>query len=218
MSEQNVAWLMMAIGTAQVALLVVALVTVLDDKGLPKPTPAPRKGGGGLAALFHPLRELGATIMTIVDEALRRLDAFVKAVLEQVKSVKGTNDTQTAKLAELQAALDAATSDDEADKAAIATLQAEVTTLQQSVADQINTVVDTLESVTVVPPAVVPSVVEEAPVVEAPVVEAPVVEEPVVEEPVVEEPVVDEAPVVEEVPVVDEVPVVEEAPPVDPVV
>lgn len=161
MSDQSLAWLMMAIGTAQVALLVLALVGTLDNKGMPKGPAASSRSGGVFAAPFRPLRKLGVTIMTVVDEALKRLDAFVKTVLESVKGVKQTNDTQTAKLAELQAALDAATSDDATDKAAIAALQAEVSTLQDSVASQINAVVDTLESVTV------------APVAETPVVEVP---------------------------------------------
>jgi hypothetical protein len=206
MSEMDAAWLMMGIGTAQVALLVVALVVSFGGGGLSKgPAESSRSRGGYFAALFHPLRKLGATIMTVIDQALKRLDAFVKSVLESVKGVKDTNDAQTVKLAELQAALDAATSDDATDKAAIAALQAEVSTLQDSVASQINAVVDTLESVTVVAPPVVPPV--EVPVDE--VVEVPVDE--VVEVPVDEVPVVDEVaevPVVVEVPV--EVPVVEE--------
>jgi hypothetical protein len=162
MNDQTLAWLMMGIGTAQVVLLVLALVGTLNDRGLPKGPPGSPRSEGGFSASSHPLRKLGVTIMTVIDEALKRLDAFVKSVLESVKGVKDTNDTQTAKLAELQAALDAATSDDAADKAAIVSLQAEVDTLQASVADQINAVVDTLEKVTVTPPPV------EAPVVEAP--------------------------------------------------
>ena len=193
MSEQTVAWIIMGAGTGLVLFLISMLSTLGSSEGLSNGDDLPQRNEGGFfAALFHPVRKLGATIMTVVDEALKRLDAFVKAVLEQVKGVKDTNDTQTAKLAELQAALDAATSDDKADKAAIAALQAEVSTLQTSVADQINAVVDTLEGVTVtVPPVVAPvdpgfevpvtPIVEPTPVVDAPVAADPVVDAPAVD-------------------------------------
>lgn len=210
MSEKTVAWIMMGAGTGMVLLLALMLSTLRREEGLSKVSDRPQKNGGGFfSALFHPVCKLGATIMTVVDEALKRLDAFVKAVLDQVKGVKDTNDTQTAKLAELETALAEAKSDDAADAAKIAALQDEVSTLQESVAEQINSVVDTLEKVTVTVPPVVapvdpgfevpvtpivePAPVEEAPVVEAPVVEAPVVEAPVVEEVVVETPVTPEA-------------------------
>lgn len=116
-------------------------------------------------------------IMTALDNALARFTAFARGVLDQLKGAKEANDTQTGKLAELQAALDTALADDAADKATIAALQAEVSTLQDEVAAKINAAVDALEN-------------------------PPVVEEPVVEEPVVEEPVVEEVPVVEDTTVV----------------
>lgn len=214
MTEQTAAWIIMGAGTVLVLVLVFLLSTLRNEEGLSKESDHPQINGGGFfSAIFHPLQKLGATIMTVVDEALKRLDAFVKAILEQVKGVKDTNDTQTAKLAELEAALAAATSDDAADTAKIAELQAEVSTLQESVAEQINAVVDTLETVTVAAPPpvetpvfpVIPGgfevpatpIIEEVPVVEAPaVVETPVVEEVVVEAPVVEETIV-EAPAAE---------------------
>lgn len=142
-----------------------------------------------------PLRTLGGKLMSALDDALARFTAFAQGVLSQLKSAQSSNDEQTGKLAELQAALDAALSDDNADKSAIASLQAEVSSLQDEVAAQINAAVDALQN----PPA---PVVEPPAVVEAPaVVEVPV--EPVVDEPVVvEAPAVDE-PVVEPV-VVDE--------------
>lgn len=108
------------------------------------------------------LSNLGGKIMSVIDEAIARFTKFTQGVLEQLKGAKESNDTQTAKLAELQVALDAALSDDAADKAAIAALQAEVSSLQEDVAAKINAAVDTLEN----PPA--PAPVEEAPVEEAP--------------------------------------------------
>lgn len=83
--------------------------------------------------------------MSVVDDALARFTAFVQGVLAQVKATKDTNDAQTAKLAELQAALDVAVADDAADKATITALQGEVNSLQESVAAQINAAVDSLE-------------------------------------------------------------------------
>lgn len=146
-------------------------------------------------------QKLGARIMSVVDAALARFSAFVTGVLAQVKAAKDTNDEQTAKLAELQAALTVAQSDDAADKALITTLQNEVASLQTRVADQINAAVDALEN----PPAaevveeVVPEVEESAPVVEEVVEEVSVVED-------AEVPVAEEAPVVvEEAVVVDPV-------------
>ena len=118
---------------------------------------------------------LGGKIMSVIDEAIARFTAFTQAVLADLKGAKEANDAQTGKLAELQAALDAATADDEVDKATIAVLKAEVDTLQESVAAKINSAVDALEN---------------------PVAEVPADEEPVVEEPVVP---VDDVPVVEDV-------------------
>jgi hypothetical protein len=143
-----------------------------------------------------PLRTLGGKLMSALDDALARFTAFAQGVLSQLKSAQSSNDEQTGKLAELQAALDAALSDDNADKSAIAFLQAEVSSLQDEVAAQINAAVDALQN----PPA---PVVEVPAVVEEPV--EPVVVEPVVVEPVVVEPVV-EAPAVDETVVVDERP------------
>jgi hypothetical protein len=124
-----------------------------------------------------PLRTLGGKLMSALDDALARFTAFAQGVLSQLKSAQSSNDEQTGKLAELQAALDAALSDDNADKAAIASLQAEVSSLQDDVAAQINAAVDALQN----PPAEVvevPAVEVEVPAVE---VEVPVVEVPVVE-------------------------------------
>lgn len=115
--------------------------------------------------------------MSALDDALARVTTFVKDVVAQLTAAKTTNDTQTGKLAELQAALDVALSDDAADKAAIAALQAEISTLQDSVAAQINAAVDALQAV--------PAPVEEAVAAEAEVA----VVEPVSE---VTEPAVDE--------------------------
>lgn len=140
---------------------------------------------------------LGARIMSVVEEALSRLSAFVSGVLSQVKAAKDTNDAQTVKLAELQVALDAAVADDNADKATIAALQSEVSTLQESVAAQINAAVDALEN---------PPVAEVVPVEEsAPVVEEKVTEEVTVVEDAEVSPVEDAAVVVEEAVVVDPV-------------
>ena len=132
--------------------------------------------------------------MSVVDEALARLTTFVKNALDQLKAARGTNDAQTVKLAELQGALDVALADDNSDKAAIAALQVEIATLQDSVAAQINAAVDSLENA---PAAPVEVVVEEAPVVE---VEAPVEVDTPVDAPVdvpvdvvVDAPVVDSA-------------------------
>lgn len=115
------------------------------------------------------LHQLGGKIMSVIDEAIARFTQFTQGVLDQLKGAKVANDAQTAKLAELEAALSVALSDDAADKAAITELQAEVSSLQDEVAAKINAAVDTLQS----PPAEVPPV-------------EPVVEEPV-EETVVEE-------------------------------
>lgn len=100
------------------------------------------------------LWNLGGKIMSVIDEAIARFTRFTQGVLDQLRGAKDANDAQTAKLAELQAALDAALADDAADKAAIDSLQAEVSSLQDEVAAKINAVVDTLEN----PPAAEPVV------------------------------------------------------------
>ena len=135
--------------------------------------------------------------MSVVDEALARLTTFVKNALDQLKAARGTNDAQTVKLAELQGALDVALADDNADKAAIAALQVEIATLQDSVAAQINAAVDSLENA---PAAPVEVVEVEVPVEEAPVVE---VEVPVEVDTPVDTPVDVPVDVVVDAPVVD---------------
>lgn len=143
--------------------------------------------------------------MSALDDALARFTAFVKDVVGQLTATKDTNDAQTGKIAELQAALDAALSDDASDKAAINALQAEIAGLQDSVAAQIDATLDALANppVAVDGPVVEPPaadqaetvvvvdetagdgsvVVEEAPVADEAVVEAPA---PVVDEPLLE--------------------------------
>lgn len=130
------------------------------------------------------LWKLGEKIMSVIDEAITRFTKFTQGVLDQLRGAKEANDAQTAKLAELQAKLDAALSDDAADKAAITALQDEVNTLQEEVAAKINAAVDTLEG----PVAEVPvaPVVDPVPAADpAPVVDAPV--EGVLTTPVVED-------------------------------
>lgn len=165
MTERTVAWVMMAVGTVLIVGLVVMLAT-LDNPDLSKPVVRPSTGEGRRCPFLAAAQKLGATIMSVVDDALARVTSFVTKVLDQVKAAKETNDTQTAKLAELQVALDAAVADDAADKATITALQGEVNSLQDSVAAQINAVVDALENPPVAP------VVEDVPVEPAP--EAPV--------------------------------------------
>ena len=195
MTDRGLSWLMMGIGTGQVLLLVLALVYGLRDHGLSKPKVRPGRNESRCCPALTAAQKLGATIMSVVDTALARFSEFVKSVLGKVKDAQESNDVQTAKLAELQAALDAATADD----AKIAELQSQVSGLQEEVAAKINAVVDALEN----PPV---EAVEEAPVVEE--------SDPVVEEVVEEVPVVEDA----EVPVVEEdAVVVEEAVVVDPV-
>jgi hypothetical protein len=199
MTDRGLSWLMMGIGTGQVLLLVLALVYGLRDHGLSKPKVRPGRNESRCCPALTAAQKLGATIMSVVDTALARFSEFVKSVLGKVKDAQESNDVQTAKLAELQAALDAATADDAADDAKIAELQSQVSGLQEEVAAKINAVVDALEN----PPV---EAVEEAPVVEE--------SDPVVEEVVEEVPVVEDA----EVPVVEEdAVVVEEAVVVDPV-
>lgn len=176
--------------------LPLVLVLLIGLAGLSNAGVRPGTGEGRCCCALTAAQKLGATIMSVVDDALARVTAFVTKVLGQVKAAKETNDIQTAKLAELQAALSAAQADDAADEAAIASLQAEVATLQNKVADQINAAIDALEN----PPAaeVVP-VEESAPVVEEVIEEVTVVED--TEVPVAEEAAV----VVEEAVVVDPV-------------
>lgn len=149
------------------------LVLIVGLHALSKADVPVSRGEARCCRVLTAAPKLGAKIMSVVDAALARFSAFVTGVLAQVKVAKETNDAQTAKLAELQAALDAAKADDDADAATIANLQAEVSNLQNKVADQINAAIDALEN---------------------PPVEAPV------EEPVVEEVVVEEAAPVEEAP------------------
>lgn len=171
-------------------LIVFLLPTAFrSDTSLSKPSVPPRKNEGR-CRLLTAAQVVGVFIMSVVDEALARLTTFVKNALDQLKAARGTNDAQTVKLAELQGALDVALADDNADKAAIAALQVEVNTLQDSVAAQINAAVDSLEN---------------APVVE---VEVPVDVDTPVDVPadvVVTDPVVEDVSVVEDTPVtVDE--------------
>lgn len=185
------------------AAWLVLLLPTLRSPGLSKPEVRPRKDEA--RTLFRAVADtaaiLGVHLMSALDDALARFTTFVKDVVAQLKVTRDTNDTQTGKLAELQAALDVALSDDAADKAAITALQVEIATLQDTVAAQINAAVDALESAPTPGELVVDEV---GPVVEEEVVfveEVPVVVEEVpvvVEEPVVE----DEVPVVEDTTVV----------------
>jgi hypothetical protein len=173
------------------AAWLVLLLPTLRSPSLSKPEVRPRKDEA--RTIFRAFADtaaiLGVHLMSALDDALARFTTFVKDVVAQLKVTRDTNDTQTGKLAELQAALDVALSDDATDKAAITALQVEIATLQDTVAAQINAAVDALESA---PTPAELVVVEDVPVV----VEAgPVVEEEVV--------VVEGAPVVEEVPVVE---------------
>lgn len=132
------------------------------------PDPFKTDKGRKIAAFIDPLRSLGARIMSVLDDALARFTTFVKDVVAQLKTARDTNDAQTGKLAELQAALDVALADDATDKAAIVALQSDIASLQESVAAQINAAVDALEN---------------APTPEAPVEDVPAIEEtPAIEE------------------------------------
>ena len=152
MTDKTVAWVMMGVGTGQV-LLLVAMLATLDDGGMPKRRPRPRMCDRpfGLAGLV-------GVIMSALDDALARFTAFVKDVVGQLTATKDTNTEQTGKIAELQAALDAALSDDATDKAAINALQAEIAGLQDSVAAQIDATLDALAN----PPVVVETTVDPA--------------------------------------------------------
>lgn len=120
-----------------------------------------------LVVLLTGLREpwfwkLGGKIMSVIDEAIARFTTFTQGVLAQLKGAKDSNDLQTGKLTELQTALDSALADDSADKATISSLQAEISSLQDQVAAQINAAVDALQS----PPADVTPVVDTPEVVD----------------------------------------------------
>lgn len=135
MDDKTVAWVMMGAGTGQVLLLVAALATLRGDD-LSNTPARPRR----CDRLFG----LTGVLMTALDDALARFTAFVKDVVGQLTATKDTNAEQTGKIAELQAALDAALSDDAADKAAISALQAEIAGLQDKVAAQIDATLDAL--------------------------------------------------------------------------
>lgn len=129
-------------------LLLAALVAglhALSKAGVPVET-----GEARCCRVLAAARKLGATPMTVLEDALARFTLFVRNVLNQVKVAKDLNDTQTARLAELQQRLDAALADDAADKATIVDLQGQINDLQSAVADQINATLDSLEH----PPAV----------------------------------------------------------------
>lgn len=164
MDDKTIAWIIAAVCTANVAVLVAALAT-LRDHGMENAPVRPQRGD----RLFGLTTTLGV-IMSALEDALARFTAFVKDVVGQLTATKDTNDAQTGKIAELQAKLDVALSDDAADKAAIAALQSEIAGLQDSVAAQINATLDALANAPVETP-----VEEPAPVVVDPVVEEPVV-------------------------------------------
>lgn len=113
----------------------------LSNTAVPPETNETRSGGILAAA-----RTVGERIMSALDDALARFTTFVKSVADQLKNAGDTNATQTTKLAELQSALDAALSNDAADKAQIDTLQAEISSLQDEVAAQINSAIDALSN------------------------------------------------------------------------
>ncbi len=99
--------------------------------------------------------------MSALETALARLNTFVRDVVTQLGVARDTNAVQTEKLAELQAKLDAALSDDAEDKAAIAALQSEITSLQDAVAAQINAAIDSLENAPAAEDVVADEVVED---------------------------------------------------------
>jgi hypothetical protein len=171
MTEKALAVLMMSVGVVQILVLLAALITAFDD-GLPNRPDRPRRGD-------YLSRILGA-IMAALEDALARFTAFVKDVVGQLTATRDTNDAQTGKIAELQSALDAALSDDAADKASISALQSEIASLQDSVAAQIDATLDALANP---PVAVGPVEVTEPVEVVDPVVEPETV---VVDEPVVD--------------------------------
>lgn len=172
-------WITVVIATVWLSLVGCVATGLCDDEGMQNDPVRPRRSEGLCCPALTTLRKLGATLMSALDDALARVTTFVKDVVAQLTAAKATNDTQTGKLAELQAALDVALSDDAADKAAIAALQAEINTLQDSVAAQINAAVDALQAV--------PAPVEEAVAAENPGVGEPVVtEKSVTDDPVVD--------------------------------
>lgn len=144
-SERTVAWIVMAVGTGQVLLLLGMLAT-FRRPGLPNRRFRPRM-------IERISATLGAT-MTALEAALDRFTSFVKDVVGQLTATKDVNAEQTGKIAELQAALDAALSDDAADKASIDALREEVATLQDEVAAKINETLDTLAHAPTVAPEV----------------------------------------------------------------
>ena len=156
MDDMTIAWIIAVACTANVAVLVAALAT-LRDHGMGNAPVRPRR----CDRRFSLTTALGV-IMSSLDAALARFTAFVKDVVGQLTATKDTNAEQTGKIAELQAALDAALSDDAADKAAIQALQAEIAGLQDSVAAQIDATLDALAN----PPVDAPGPVVEAPAVD----------------------------------------------------
>jgi len=111
--------------------------------------------------VFGMFQILGVSIMSALETALARLNTFVRDVVAQLGVARDTNAVQTEKLAELQAKLDAALSDDAEDKAAIAALQSEITSLQDAVAAQINAAIDSLENAPAAEDVVADEVVED---------------------------------------------------------
>lgn len=167
MNDRIMAWVMVGIFAANVAVLVVPLL-VLRDHGMENGPFRPRR----CDRLFGLTSTLGV-IMSALDDALARFSAFVRDVADKLTGAKADNDAQTAKLAELQARLDGALADDAADKASIAALQDEVNTLQDRVAAQINAAVDAVSKAAAEQPvAVEPVAGDDLVVVEDP--EAPV--------------------------------------------
>lgn len=141
-----------------VGVLVVTLTTLAD--GMPKSRfrsliiERPRR-------VFGTVQILGVFIMSALETALARLNTFVRDVVAQLGVARDTNTLQTEKLAELQAKLDVALSDDAEDKAAIAALQSEITSLQDAVAAQINAAIDSLENAPAAEDVVADEVVED---------------------------------------------------------
>lgn len=138
---KNLAIAASVVMTLWLALFIYVMLGLRDPDGLSNPEVPARKS----RTLFSFL----GGILSALDDALARVTTFIKDVVAQLTNAKETNDTQTGKLAELQAALDVALSDDAEDKAKIAALQAEIAGLQDSVAAQINAAVDALQNVPV---------------------------------------------------------------------
>lgn len=166
------AWVTVIVCVGWLVLFGYLLMGLRSEESLPKPPRRPRRCEGCVSRLLAAATTLGAAIVSALDDALARVTNFVKDVVTQLTGAKEANDAQTAKLAELEVALSTALADDNADKAAIAALQAEVSSLQDEVAAKINAAVDALENA---PTAEEVVVVEETPVSE----ELVVVDEPV---------------------------------------